>query len=353
MKQYIPIAAILMVVLTLATMLPTGGETPKAEAKEPTIIVTAIVVTAAVATILVSTVWLYDRFFGESSGTLSGSDGTSSGGSTGAVETTVTTITRAPNGSLQKRTKSEYADSPQTIVVPDDMDMDVPPSYTMSETVVFGAVPGQEVITVGYQDGNYTANVADPAFAPGNEVRYVVRRESEFRFLKPVGVPPGESSEVTLPITIEGLMLSAPDELGTTGASSYTWQIDSPELGNIFTSTVIVPQGMSPIISGDIPASAFVLSTGEASLANYADQVVVNIPSNLTEVNFTESFTTTGFGANGDPVGGVAEILDTPARALGTSESPGPSAGLFAGIAGAIAAGGIALGGGAWYARRR
>ena len=54
-----------------------------------------------------------------------------------------------------------------------------------------------------------------------------------------------------------------------------------------------------------------------------------------------------------EPVGGIAELPEVagvPLEAPGSSDS---NTGLLAGIAAAIAAGTVALGGAAWYARRR
>lgn len=52
-------------------------------------------------------------------------------------------------------------------------------------------------------------------------------------------------------------------------------------------------------------------------------------------------------------VGGVAELPEVDAAPLEASGSSGPSAGVVAGIAAGAAAGAVALGGAAWYARRR
>ena len=53
------------------------------------------------------------------------------------------------------------------------------------------------------------------------------------------------------------------------------------------------------------------------------------------------------------PVGGIAELPETDGAPLQTSGSSAPSAGVLAGMAVAFAAGTLALGGAAWYARRR
>ena len=53
------------------------------------------------------------------------------------------------------------------------------------------------------------------------------------------------------------------------------------------------------------------------------------------------------------PVGGIAELPDVASTPLEAEGSSGPGAGLVAGIAAAVAAGALALGGAAWYAGRR
>ncbi len=52
-------------------------------------------------------------------------------------------------------------------------------------------------------------------------------------------------------------------------------------------------------------------------------------------------------------VGGIAELPEVAGTPLETDGSSGPSAGLLAGVVGATAIGAIALGGAAWYTRRR
>ncbi len=54
------------------------------------------------------------------------------------------------------------------------------------------------------------------------------------------------------------------------------------------------------------------------------------------------------------PVGGIAEVLvDSSAPPAGPADSSGPSAALYATIAGGIAAAAVAAATGGWYARRR
>ena len=52
-------------------------------------------------------------------------------------------------------------------------------------------------------------------------------------------------------------------------------------------------------------------------------------------------------------VGGIAELPEIDGALLQTSGSSGPSAGVLAGMAVALAMGALTLGGAAWYARRR
>ncbi|MCH7511861.1 MAG: hypothetical protein IIB19_05810, partial [Chloroflexi bacterium] len=52
-------------------------------------------------------------------------------------------------------------------------------------------------------------------------------------------------------------------------------------------------------------------------------------------------------------VGGVAELADEAGTPLAAPDSSGSNTGLIAGIVAAIAAGTVALGGAAWYTRRR
>ena len=53
------------------------------------------------------------------------------------------------------------------------------------------------------------------------------------------------------------------------------------------------------------------------------------------------------------PVGGIAELPAVAGTPLEAGGSSGPSANVVAGVAAAVAAGALALGGAAWYARRR
>ena len=52
-------------------------------------------------------------------------------------------------------------------------------------------------------------------------------------------------------------------------------------------------------------------------------------------------------------VGGIAELPEVAGAPLEAADSSGPSAGLLAGIAALAGVGALALGGAAWYARRR
>ncbi len=54
-----------------------------------------------------------------------------------------------------------------------------------------------------------------------------------------------------------------------------------------------------------------------------------------------------------NPVGGIAELPEVAGVPLETDGSSGGNAGLLTGVAGAVAAGTLALGGAAWYGRRR
>ena len=54
-----------------------------------------------------------------------------------------------------------------------------------------------------------------------------------------------------------------------------------------------------------------------------------------------------------EPVGGVAELPEAAGSPLEAGGSSGSSPGVLAGIAAALAAGAVALGGAAWWARRR
>ena len=59
------------------------------------------------------------------------------------------------------------------------------------------------------------------------------------------------------------------------------------------------------------------------------------------------------FKPSAPPVGGIAELPDVAGLPLKAEGSSGPSAGVVAGVVAAVAAGALALGGAAWYARRR
>ncbi|MCH8850576.1 MAG: hypothetical protein IIC89_07105 [Chloroflexi bacterium] len=52
-------------------------------------------------------------------------------------------------------------------------------------------------------------------------------------------------------------------------------------------------------------------------------------------------------------VGGIAELPDVDTASLEVADSSGPGAGAVVGVVAAVAAGALALGGAAWYARRR
>ena len=55
----------------------------------------------------------------------------------------------------------------------------------------------------------------------------------------------------------------------------------------------------------------------------------------------------------GCPVGGIAELPDVAGRPLEAQDSSGFRASVRGGVLAAVAAGALALGGAAWYARRR
>ena len=73
----------------------------------------------------------------------------------------------------------------------------------------------------------------------------------------------------------------------------------------------------------------------------------------FSPVTFDGSFTGTKKNPTPQPVGGIAELPDVAGTPLETGGSSGRSANVVAGIAVAAAAGALALGGAAWYARRR
>ena len=102
------------------------------------------------------------------------------------------------------------------------------------------------------------------------------------------------------------------------------------------------------------------LSNAAGYVADAAAQVSAGLSSENEQLAFLEDLYLFGgslkaFGASFfAPVGGIVdEIPDLAGTALEAGGSSGPSTGVLAGVIAGITAGAVALGGAAWYARRR
>lgn len=277
--RHLRIIVIAMIGSLLLTLVPGPRSAEPVHADEP--ITTAIVigwVGSAVAGAAVG--WVASKFGGDS-------------GSKASCMTTTTTVTHA-NGGTTTTTTTTCSGSSKT-VVPDDHLDEVPPGFRMSETILLQEAPDGS-IHGEYRDLNYGTNVLDPVFGQPQSVRYDVERKSNVRFTRPQSAPSNVSSIFELVVSVEGLVLGTTDSATTFGSSRYELTVESPELGVIFQSTVEVPQGGEPIIRGDIPAERFELSAGRAVIPNYGQTSRLFVPSELSVIDLTVTFVTTGEG---------------------------------------------------------
>jgi hypothetical protein len=191
----------------------------------------------------------------------------------------------------------------------------LPKGFMASEgDITFGPVQtddGVQVVT-NYTDLDYKADVSGLRRAgirqdefrdvqgrklASDQALYAVNRTTDFGFhAPPTTTAPPAKPKAVFSITASDLTVGTVDLPDTNGSSSYEWIIQSPELGILFYSQVIVLQGFPPIIAGDIPASAFKLSRGKAVLQEFLRTAEVELPDGLTEVNFTVSFNIVGDG---------------------------------------------------------
>ena len=120
------------------------------------------------------------------------------------------------------------------------------------------------------------------------------------------------------PTCSEGNTIASPDTTDDTGrATSVTVDADGNPVVSYYNLT-----------NGDLK----VLHCGDAACSGEKPPTPVPTPA---------------------PVGGIAELLDVALTPLESPDSPEAGAALIASIAAAVATGGGALGGAAWYARRR
>jgi len=281
----------IVVITILGLLLMTGGFLNKVRADEPVTIIAVIGIVVGVADIAAN---LWAMYGG--------------GDHTPVVTTTTTVTTQDKYGHTTTTTTTKSSDAPATIAVPADFpNLTVPLGFNMSEVTSFQGSADQKA-EIYYQHLDYGADVtADPPFASSRSVLYDILRVSTFSFLPPSS--PSQASVANLSILVSGLSLSTIDLANTSGYSSYAWSVQSPQLGTIFSSSINVPQGGWPVVNGDIPASAFTLSAGSATL-DYSRMISVNVPAGLAFVNFTANFETRGQGSMEQSVGGIVVPVD-------------------------------------------
>jgi hypothetical protein len=254
----------------------------KAQADEP--VTTVIVTVAAVTTIAAGVVYLWDYFFGEDQKV--------------CTTTTVTTTTTNRDGTstTTTTTTTTYSQSPAQIRIPEDMkDLSLPPGVELSENLFFDGRDDQS-LDLQYQDVFGHASILDPSIPEDVvEVTYDVERETVFRWLRPPGYE-GAESTIRLAIKAQALEVSTTDVSQTHGLASLEFEIGTEELGVLYSTSVNATQGARSVISGNIPSSAFQLSTGRAELADYAEGLNIPVPLDVNTLTFKITMRTHGIG---------------------------------------------------------
>ena len=147
----------------------------------------------------------------------------------------------------------------------------------------------------------------------------------------------------------------------------------SPEVCSSFTD-VAGDHAIAVLTAFTVPLPEMDASGPNEDLANFSYQCNTPGTKTITLLTVAQSpdgaqyvvpdastiAVTTKVGDNADqitidcgPVGGIAELPEIAGTPLEAAGSSGSNTGLIAGIVAAIAAGSVALGGAAWYARRR
>jgi len=116
-----------------------------------------------------------------------------------------------------------------------------------------------------------------------------------FRWLRPPGYE-GAKSTIRLAIKAQALEVSTTDVSQTHGLASLEFEIGTEELGVLYSTSVNATQGARSVISGNIPSSAFQLSTGRAELADYAEGLNIPVPLDVNTLTFKITMRTHGIG---------------------------------------------------------
>lgn len=255
----------------------------KVNADEP--VTTTIVTVAAVTTIAAGVVYLWDYFFGDDERKV-------------CTTTTVTTTTTNKNGTTTTTTTTTttYSQSPAQIRIPEDMQgLSLPPGVELSENLFFDGRDDQS-LDLQYQDLFGHASILNPDIPEDvAEVAYDVERETVFRWLRPKGYE-GAASTIQLAIGAPAMEVSTTDVSQTLGFASLEFEIATEELGVLYLASVNATQGAPPVISGNIPKSAFQVSDGRAELADYAERLDIAVPPNVNTLTFKITMRTHGIG---------------------------------------------------------
>jgi hypothetical protein len=276
-----------MTLIFTLTCMTTRWTTRTARADEPVTAAT-IAVYATITGGIAGAVWLFDRFLGADDPPSEPPDKRK------AYTEKKLKITITEEATTIEAVLRAYSESPAQIRVPEDFPTIVaPPGYTLQENHVLDA-RDDGVMEVRY-DARYGANVLDSSFS-GPAVGYNNDSTTVWRYMRPDGA---QGSTLTIPISAGNLVASTTDVPGTDGRSSLRFSIEAEELGGVlFESVVEVRQGRMPVVTGDIPVSAFSLTSGRAELSSYHRSLSVPVPDDVNTVTMFVKLEIDGAGSH-------------------------------------------------------
>lgn len=288
----------------LATILALCAPPRPARADEPITVTTVVVIGAGLVTIGSGVVWAWNKIFGDDERKV-------------CTTTTTTTTTTDSKGhtTTTTTTTTTYSRSPAEIRIPDDVSgLKLPPGVKLSEDLFFEGRDDQR-LDLQYRNMMGHASILDPGLPSDTvEVSYDVLRETIFSWKRPAGTD-GQASLLDLSLAAQDLVVGTTDVTQTHGIASIELTIDTTELGRLYSSSINATQGAKSVVSGNIPASSFDLSTpGRAELKSFSDGLKVRVPGNVKTLTFNIKMRTHGIGRNLERDAAMAEHMHTQSK---------------------------------------
>jgi hypothetical protein len=270
------------VALTAAALLATGHQRARAD-ERATLTVGATIAVGVVSSLIAA--WIWDEATDDDNPECTGAVIVDHGKAEVKKADGTTITVEGEHGKIPLEGEGDGASSTYTVTLPGDYGIALPPTYVMQETQTYTADFGTGQFQLGVDDSTLYADVSAPAFT-GTESEWLVERGAKFRLVKPPGAPAGDAV-LSIPVDISSLVLTTTNFPKTVASVESLWTIEAEELGGIvWSSRVVVPQGGTPVVQGDIPAGAWSLSAGVASLSSYSNTFTINVPEAIDGITF-------------------------------------------------------------------